>query len=208
MSEFSRTFQQTATDQLARDLLGVTLCYQTPRGRVSGWIVEDEAYLGVNDPASFAYHGHQDRRNLPLYQAGGTIYLYKLYGHYVLDVVTQPVGNPQAILFRALEPAQGQDLMADNRPINGRQLTNGPAKLVEALGIPGARLTGHSFDQGPLRLDWHHRRHPRQIVTATRRGAQAATPSAFSQQRFYVAGNPYVSTIHVREIDHDQHGWQ
>ncbi|WP_052957144.1 DNA-3-methyladenine glycosylase [Levilactobacillus spicheri] len=65
MSEFSRTFQQTATDQLARDLLGVTLCYQTPRGRVSGWIVEDEAYLGVNDPASFAYHGHQDRRNLP-----------------------------------------------------------------------------------------------------------------------------------------------
>lgn len=103
----------------------------------SGRITEVEAYGGADDPASHSARG-ETPRNQPMFRRAGTIYVYFTYGmHWCANIVTGPVGDPQAVLLRAIEPLDGLDAIRAARPRarRDRDLANGPAKLCEALGI-------------------------------------------------------------------------
>lgn len=187
------TILENDASSVARLLLGWTLLYESPAGRVSGKIVETEAYH-QDDPASHTFRG-QTKRNRPMFGPAGTIYIYFTYGmHYCLNVVCGPAGRGEGVLLRALEPLEGLDIMRSNRSKKGKipadlQLTSGPAKLVEALGIP-PRLSGTRYNDGPLQLLPGAPLPPEQIVTGTRIGITQAVDEL---ARFYIRDNPFVS---------------
>ena len=123
---------------VAPALLGKVLRVDLGDGDVrSGRITEVEAYGGLDDPASHSARG-ETPRNRPMFGAAGTVYVYFTYGmHWCANIVTGAVGDPQAVLLRAVEPIEGLDAIRAARPRarRDRDLANGPAKLCEALGI-------------------------------------------------------------------------
>ena len=124
--------------QVARELLGKLLVVPAPDGtRVSGMIVETEAYRGPEDRASHAYGGRRTKRTETMYGHGGVAYVYFVYGMYnQFNVVSNVADIPHAILIRALEPIEGLDVIRmRRRGLADRNLTNGPGKLCIALGI-------------------------------------------------------------------------
>lgn len=123
---------------VARGLLGMRLVRQLDGARVSGIIVETEAYRGEQDLASHARHG-RTARNAMMYAAPGLAYIYFTYGmHWCLNAVTGPQGSPSAVLVRAILPQEGLEQIAARRGGVKRALwTNGPAKLTRALDIDG-----------------------------------------------------------------------
>ena len=123
---------------VARDLLGQVLVVRARDGRrVSGTIVETEAYRGPEDRASHAYGGRRTARTETMYARGGTAYVYLVYGlHHQFNVVTNVADVPHAILVRAVAPREGIALMRRRRgPRPDRDLASGPGKLCRALGI-------------------------------------------------------------------------
>ncbi len=122
---------------VARELLGTVLVVGDGRRRVSGRIVEVEAYLGAEDPASHAYGFRRHRQNAAIYGPAGTWYVYRSYGmHWCANLVTGPPGHGAAVLLRALEPMEGLVLMRSRRGlVRDRPLCAGPGRLCEALGI-------------------------------------------------------------------------
>jgi len=139
-------------EEVARTLLGARLVSLLPEGPAGGRIVETEAYVGPHDPASHAAERiGRTARNAPMFGRAGTAYVYFVYGmHWCFNVVTGEIGDPQAVLIRAIEPEFGLEAMAARR---GRttELADGPAKLCQALGIDGRR-NGHDLQQSPLVL--------------------------------------------------------
>jgi DNA-3-methyladenine glycosylase len=137
MSRLRRGFFARDTLVVARALLGQRLVRVLDRERLAGRIVEVEAYIGEEDLASHARFG-PTARNAPMYGAPGHAYVYFIYGmHHCLNVVTGRAGYPAAVLIRALEPVEGIATMRARRG-QGRALpllTNGPARLCQALGI-------------------------------------------------------------------------
>jgi DNA-3-methyladenine glycosylase len=145
-----RSFYDHPTLDVARGLLGKVVVRRAPEGLASGMIVEAEAYVGESDPACHAASG-PTRRNEPMYERAGHAYVYFSYGvHYLMNVVTERLGFPAAVLIRALEPVDGLDLMRRRRVVGqsrrtaGRRgeavppdadLCRGPGNLTRALGI-------------------------------------------------------------------------
>lgn len=182
----------------ARRLLGALVLRDTVEGRLVGRIVETEAYL-ADDPAC---HGvrtlpdgqrlhRQTNRNAVMFGPPARAYVYFTYGnHYLLNVVTQPAGVPEAVLIRALEPVEGITLMARNRGLDDpRQLTNGPGKLTQAFAIDAA-FNGHDLMQPPLQVQLHAPVPDEDIVATTRIGIRQAADRPW---RFYLRGNAWVS---------------
>src|SRR6185295_11247375 len=129
---------------VARDLLGKLLVVPNRNGkRVSGKIVEVEAYRGPQDRAAHSYGGRRTKRTETMYGVGGTAYVFFVYGmYYQFNVVTGAAEVPHAILIRALEPVEGIELMRKRRHNQpDHHLTNGPGKLCIALDID-RRLDG------------------------------------------------------------------
>lgn len=176
------------TPTIARNLLGKTLVHETSQGRICGRIVETEAYLATQDPASHSARG-QTRRNASMFGPPGTSYVYISYGiHRCLNIVCQTVGIGEAVLIRALEPLAGLALMRQHRgKVSDKELTNGPGKLCQALGI-GLSLDGHNLAEHPLYL--LAGAPPAAIGTSTRIGLSVGRDLAL---RFYAIGNGYVS---------------
>src|SRR5262245_18149602 len=147
--------------EVSRDLLGKLLIVPDEDGkRVSGKIVEVEAYRGPEDRASHAYGGRRTRRTETMYGEGGVAYVYFVYGMYnQFNIVTNVKDTPHAILVRALEPVEGIEIMRIRRHMHAdRNLTSGPGKLCLAMGIDrqldGADLLGNrvwieEFDRVP-----------------------------------------------------------
>ncbi len=146
-------FYARETEIVARELLGAVLeC--TVRGvRCGGRIVETEAYTGEEDLACHAAAGRTARTEV-LYGPPGIAYVYFVYGmHWCVNAVTRAEGLPSAVLIRALEPLDGIAAMRRRRKQRpDRELTNGPGKLCEALGITGPRHHGVSLMTSPLRI--------------------------------------------------------
>ena len=142
-----RAFYCRNTLQVAKDLLGQKLVRARGDHRISGIIIETEAYLGATDSASHAYRGVTPR-NQVMFGPGGYSYVYFIYGlHHMFNVTTETDGSPAAVLIRALKPAEGIGLMRRHRPVADKNLTNGPAKLCQALAID-KRLSGRDLALG------------------------------------------------------------
>jgi DNA-3-methyladenine glycosylase len=177
-------------EEVARDLLGCFLVSTVDGELVGGRIVETEAYLGGDDPASHAA-GRVGRtsRNAPMFGPSGTAYVYLVYGmHWCLNVVTGVVGDPQAVLLRAIEPCLGDETMRVRRG-RDQDLTNGPARLAKALGIDGS-LNGHHFDGHPLFLFAGARPDEHAVGVSGRIGVRHARDWPL---RFFLMGHPDVS---------------
>jgi DNA-3-methyladenine glycosylase len=175
---------------VARRLLGARLVSDVGGERTIGVIVETEAYLGPDDPASHAAtRSGVTPRNRAMFGPAGHAYVYRSYGmHWCMNVVTGPEGRAGAVLLRGMEPIEGRDVMTRRR---GRDvaLGSGPGRLCQALGITGD-LYGHDLADPPLRLvaGWDV---PDELVRVSGRvGIRRAVDWPL---RFCVRGSPGVS---------------
>jgi DNA-3-methyladenine glycosylase len=139
MSCLPQRFYQREVTLVARDLLGMHLVRQIGDQRVSGTIVETEAYRGEDDLACHARHGKTPRTEV-MYGEAGKAYIYFTYGmHWLLNVVTGDVGFPAAVLLRVIVPLEGIAIIEANRAGRpAKEWCNGPAKICQALQIRGA----------------------------------------------------------------------
>jgi DNA-3-methyladenine glycosylase len=200
-----RPFFSTNSITLARRLLGQRLVRILNGQRLSGTIVEVEAYLGVEDAAAHTYRGRRSARNEAMYMDPGTAYVYFTYGmHHCLNVVAGKVGEPVAVLIRALEPAEGLDEMfrlrtshrpPESRPLKVTELCSGPARLCEALDID---LALNRIDLTTDSRLWIERVRSRPfpaaaLVNTPRIGVDYAGRWAQEPLRWYIRGNPHVS---------------
>lgn len=187
MSALSQVFFQKDAVELAQDLLGCILVHEANEGVTSGTIVETEAY-SQEDAASHSYKGETERTKA-MFGPAGHAYIYFTYGmHYCFNVVSGEVGHGQGVLIRALEPVSGVDLMQRRR---GREtdLCNGPAKLVQAMGITKA-------DYGKSLFDSNLYIKPRQAKPAISQGPRIGITQAVDVPwRFWVTDNPHVSKL-------------
>jgi len=191
-----RSFYEPTADAVAPKLLGQLLIRNTPAGPCGGPIVEVEAYL-TDDPASHAFNG-QTARNRVMWGPPGHSYVYFIYGnHWCFNVGCQPAGMAEAVLVRAMEPTIGLEQMQSRRQVRvARELTNGPGKLCEAMGIDGSFNGVDLCDAGsplfiarnPALKSFLRQRGP--MVTTTRVGIVKAAKLPL---RFYLGGSGFVS---------------
>jgi len=128
-------FYQRNTLQVAEDLIGKIIVRKQGDHLLKGIIVETEAYIGKEDSACHAAKGKTKRTEI-MFGEAGYAYVYFVYGmHYMFNIVTEKPAFPAAVLIRAIEPVAGIEKMISNRNVSGKNLTNGPAKLCQALGI-------------------------------------------------------------------------
>ena len=154
MARLSRNFYDRDTLEAARDLLGKYLVFCRDGRTLAGRIVETEAYIGRCDKACHAYGGRRTARTETLFAPPGHAYIYLIYGMYhCLNFVTEPEGEPAAVLLRAVQPAAGTEEMIRNRygekpmtALRRKNLVNGPGKVCRAMGLTraenGLDLTG------------------------------------------------------------------
>ncbi len=139
-----RAFFEDPPEQVAPRLLGKILVRKV-KGRepIAGRIVEVEAYLGPHndppDPAAHTYRGPTPR-NQVIFGPAGHAYVYSIYGrYYCMNISCEPEGQAGCVLLRALAPVKGLKQMARNRGLSANakpsQLTSGPSRLCQALGL-------------------------------------------------------------------------
>ncbi len=199
LKKLPRSFYLRPTIRVARDMLGKYLVRDLRGTKLTGKIVEVEAYLGEKDPASHAYRG-KTKRNEVMFLEGGHLYVYFTYGmHFCSNVVTEGDGLARAVLLRALEPIEGLEIMAAHRGLHDpgndltpaaiRNLTNGPAKLCEALAIARGQ-NGTDLLGDEIYLAEGAKIRPAQITSTSRIGI---TDGKEKKWRFFVKGNSFVS---------------
>jgi len=175
--------------ELARYLIGKVVVHDTDDGRLSGRIVETEAYP-VGDSAGHAFRG-ETRRNASLFLGRGHAYVYLTYGSsFMLNVTSEAVGVGAGVLLRALEPLAGIDQMQRLRGAAGLlDLARGPGRLAQAMQIDFTQDGLDLCAAGPLWL----------ATTQSKTGAIGEsvriglTRNVDRKLRFYERGNSYVS---------------
>lgn len=184
-----RTELPANTIKLARFLIGKIVVRDLPAGRLSGRIVETEAYP-PGDPAGHHFRGPTPRIR-SMYLAPGHAYIFFNYGaHFMLNVVSERAGIAAAILIRALEPLEGIKLMQRHRETNRLlDLTRGPGRLAAAFQIGRCHDGLDLCAQGSLWLG--ESSHPVGPIGKTIR--IGITQAADRLLRFYERGNPFVS---------------
>ena len=201
-SPLPRGFYDRDPRRVSRELLGKVLVRTEGRRPRTARIVEVEAYLGVNDPASHSFSGRTPR-NAVLFGPPGYAYVYFIYGnHYCLNVSCLPDGVAGGVLFRALEPLTGIEEMGRARGVkigstrDLRGLTSGPGRLAEAFDITRERDNGKDLTSARSDLfiaDDGYR--VRRILTTPRIGISKAAERPL---RYVIAGNEFVSGPRIR----------
>jgi DNA-3-methyladenine glycosylase len=192
----TRSFYAQSTRQLAQALLGCRLVRRWQGQRLSGLIVETEAYIGETDLACHARVG-RTARNAIMYGPPGAAYVYFTYGmHWMLNVVSEAEHFPAAVLIRALEPQEGLDVMLQHRPVpDPIELCRGPAKLTQALRIDQA-LNGVNLcnRRSELWIEAGGSVSTRSVGRGPRIGL-GNTPEPWKSRpwRYWVKDNPFVS---------------
>jgi len=189
-------FYNNDTEKVARELLGKKLVRVLNNKRLSGIIVETEAYLGSTDQACHSRNGIKTKRNASMYLPGGHAYVYFIYGMYFcLNAVTKSSKNAEAVLIRAIEPVEGIELMRKfkNSSKQDLHLTNGPGKLAQSLMIDKT-LDGESLKGNNLFIEETGITYKKnEIIKTSRIGISKTNEACDWQLRFYVKDCPYVS---------------
>lgn len=180
-----RSFYVASASSVAPELLGMHLVRRQPGGsRMTGRIVEVEAYEGPHDLAAHSSGGRRTARTEVMFREAGHAYVYFIYGrHFCLNVVTAPLGVPHAVLIRAIEPVE-----------NIAERTQGPALLCRALAINmalnGADLLGPSLSvERPSPAQWR----PPLRKASPRIGIGSAGEWVDKPWRFYDGNSAWVS---------------
>ncbi len=184
-----RSFYARPTLEVARDLLGKEITFNTEGAKLSARIVETEAYIGRDDPACHAAPGPTER-NRVMFGKPGFSYVYFIYGMYhCFNVVSEREDFPAAVLVRAAEPLEGVDLMRTNSPKSETgSILSGPGKFCRSFGLTkdhsGVDLTGKTLylrdADGPVG----------EIVVSSRVGIKKGRNLPY---RFYLSGSKAVS---------------
>lgn len=196
MKKLSRKFYaQEDTLQIARELLGKNLVIPTKSGeRISGMIVETEAYLGEIDKAAHSYKGRRTARNEITYALGGHAYVFFIYGMYFqLNVICGEKEVPRVCLIRAVEPIEGIEIMRERRgKMKDQNLTSGPGKLCIAFGIDKT-FNGEDLLGERIWLEDHRTFSDEEVSIGKRVGIDYAEEFAEMPWRFWVKENRFVS---------------
>lgn len=185
------TFFRRPAEVVAAELLGMVVVSSVGEEVTQARIVETEAYLGYDDPASHGYLHRRNARNEALFGPPGSWYVYLSYGmHWCANLVCQRAGLASAVLLRALEPLTGLEIMRRRRGgVPDRELCSGPGKLSQALGITrdldGSRMLG-----SPVVVRRPASRGDIAIATTPRIGI---TKAADWPLRFCLAGSSWTS---------------
>ncbi len=192
--KLSRQFYSRDAETVAEELLGKILVRISPEGKTIGKIVETEAYLGEEDPASHSYQGGETERTRVMFGPAGHAYVYLIYGMYhCFNAVTGKEGEPEGVFVRALEPIDGSELMKERRDLKEEQeLTNGPGKLCIAMDID-KQLNGKDLTGDRLYISETKKSENFDIKKARRINIDYAGKAKEWKLRFLIEGNSYVS---------------
>ncbi len=186
-------YQRNNVEAIARELLGKALYSRVNKKVTGGMIVETEAY-SQKEKGCHAFKGKTERNKI-MFETGGFAYVYLCYGiHNLFNVVTNTEGLADAVLIRALQPLEGEELMMKRmKTISIERITSGPGKLTNALGIDrsfnGKYLLSNDVwleDNGKLISG-------KNIIASKRIGIDYAGKDALLPWRFTIKGNPWVS---------------
>ena len=186
------SFFDRPAETVARDLLGTIVVSRIDGVRTAGIIVETEAYLGYDDPASHGFRHRRHERNAALFGPPGMWYVYLSYGmHWCANLVCEAEGRASAVLLRALEPIEGLAAMRVRRGgVDDRLLCAGPGRLCQALGITRP-LDGAMMPRSPVTvLEPRPGAAPPTVLETPRIGI---TKAADWPLRFVIEGSRYVS---------------
>jgi DNA-3-methyladenine glycosylase len=174
---------------VARELLGCLIVRVYPEGAAALRIVETEAYDCPHDPSCHVIE-RLPGASEALHGPPGRYYFHKSYEHALLNVVCMPVGYDATILVRAAEVVSGPELLRANRAVKrDTELSNGPAKLVQALGIY-PELAGLSIDQPSCYFVLGEPLPPERVSVTARVGLKRGSELPW---RFLETDNPWVS---------------
>jgi DNA-3-methyladenine glycosylase len=191
-----REFFDGPSLDVAPALLGCVLEADSAAGPVAVRITEVEAYSGQTDPASHAYR-RKSSRNQVMFGPPGFAYVYQIYGlHFCINLVCRPAGTAEAVLLRAGQVVEGEEVAWERRPAarSGIQLARGPALLCQVLAID-RRFDGTDVcaEDSPVRIHAPQPGDapaPRLICTGPRVGV---TQAADYPWRFWIDGDRSVS---------------
>ena len=183
-----KAFYERKPDSVARELLGHTLVV-SHGGHCAGTIVETEAYYGMSDPASRAAKG-KTKLSRWMWEDAGSSFVYMVHGHWLFNIITEQQGIPSGVLIRAVEPLAGIELMTQRRQTTSyTNLTSGPGKLTQAMGITGTDNGISIFlPSAPIRIEEGVA--PDTVATSHRIGVRKDLPQPL---RFFIPANPFVS---------------
>lgn len=168
-------FLSGKAEEVARQLIGWELFVLNDRNKlVGGTIIETEAY-SQEDAASHSFRGKTPRNEI-MFGVAGRAYVYFTYGmHWCMNIVTGREGEGDAVLIRSILPEIGVDIIRERRGDKpDSQLTNGPAKLCQALGITGAD-NGLVINDSKIILEQPNTSHKMKVVATERIGIRNDT---------------------------------
>jgi len=183
LMEYSREFFRQDTVTVARAIIGAWLARRHRERWFGARIVETEAYLGAEDAAAHSWRGRRTRRVEPMYQDGGHLYVFLVYGmHRCANVVTRSAGIAEAVLLRAAEGPEGTPV----------KLMSGPGRLCAAMGITVAESGTDLLSGGNLRL-FRRNGESTAIGVSKRIGVEYAGEAADWPLRFFDKNSAAVS---------------
>ena len=214
-------FFKQDTVSLAKDLLGKLILVKKDDEILGGYIVETEAYLGAVDRACHGFEGKRTPKVEALFGKAGTVYIYTMHTHKMLNIVSCEEGNPQAVLIRGVEPVINVERMVENRGKSGILVSNGPGKLTKAMGISDKfnksniseitrnfqkitqeiNYNSKNIQENVLYIDFENSKIPKKIEISARIGIPNKGVWTEKQLRYFVAGNKYVSRMKKSEFN-------
>ncbi|WP_374123588.1 DNA-3-methyladenine glycosylase [Leptotrichia hongkongensis] len=215
-----KQFFEQDTISLAKNLLGKLMLVKKDDEILGGYIVETEAYLGVVDRACHGFEGKLTPKVEALFGKAGTVYIYTMHTHKMLNIVSCEKGNPQAVLIRGIEPVINVERMIENRGKEGILISNGPGKLTKAMGIGDVfnnskicEITKkfhkvskksiydiENMEENILYIDFENSKIAKNIGISARIGIPNKGIWTEKELRYFVAGNKYVSRMKKSEF--------
>jgi len=186
-------YQRSSVTQIAKELLGKKLVTNVLGKRTAGFIVETEAY-SFCERGCHAYENKMTKRNKVMFESGGVAYVYLCYGiHHLFNVVTNQHGLADAVLVRALEPSEGEEIMLGRmKATSTSRITSGPGKLTKALGIDRT-FDGNHLNGAEVWIEDGELISAEQIIASARIGIDYAGEDALLPWRFSIKDNVWVS---------------